>query len=121
MTTLEATLAWLNPRLEDAPSELAADVRELVCAAGGIGPEEMGEAVADLLVRAALRGLEEVVEGLGQRESALRLLSADAALTYAFEAAADLGADVESLCGRLGPGGEFGRRLSRPTSAGDCR
>jgi hypothetical protein len=112
MTTLEATLTWLESRLAAAPPELAADVRILVREAEGDGLDESGDAIAALLAHAALDGLAEVVEGLGRRDSALRLLSADAALTFAFEAAADLGGDVRTLCHNLGPRGEFGRRLS---------
>lgn len=118
MTTLEATLAWLEPRLVAAPPELADDVRVLVRAARGNGLDEGGDAIAELLARAALKGLGEVVDGLGRRDSALRLLSADAALTFAFEAAADLGGDVRTLCHNLGPRGEFGRRLSGPSVSG---
>ena len=58
------------------------------------------------------------MEGLGRRDSALRLLSADAALTFAFEAAADLRGDVRALCHNLGPRGEFGRRLSASAADG---
>ena len=113
MTTLEATLMWLETRLAAAPPELAADVRALVREA-----DEGGDAIAELLARAALEGLAEVVDGLGRRDSALRLLSADAALTFAFEAAAELGGDVRALCNNLGPRGEFGRRLSASANGG---
>ena len=121
MTTLEATLMWLETRLAAAPPELAADVRALVRDAEGDGSDEGGDAIAELLARAALAGLGEVVEGLGRRDSALRLLSADAALTFAFEAAADLGGDVRALCQNLGPRGEFGRRLSTSATEGEGR
>ena len=119
MTSLEATMNWLAKRLADAPPELAADVRALVHGVAGDETDQSGEGVPTLLVRASLAGLEEVIDGLGRRDSALRLLSADAALTFAFEAMADLGGDVEELCQRLGPGGEFGRRLAGASSTGD--
>lgn len=112
MTTLDATIAWLNERLATAPPELAEDVLTLVRSAGEADHGEDGEAVAALLTRAALMGLTEVTEGHGRRQSALRLLSADATLTFAFEAAAELGADVAELCRQTGPRGEFGRRLA---------
>ncbi|MCL7927831.1 MAG: hypothetical protein M8841_08595 [marine benthic group bacterium] len=116
MTTLDATLQWLDSRLATAPPELAEDVLALVRSAGDADRGEDGEAVAELLTRAALMGLTEVADGHGRRQSALRLLSADAALTFAFEAAAELGADVAQLCRRTGPRGEFGRRMAdRPT------
>lgn len=119
MTTLDATLRWLTARLATAPPELADDVLALVRSAGGPDTGDDGEAIAELLTRAALMGLTEVAEGHGRRQSALRLLSADAALTFAFEAAAELGADVAELCRRTGPRGEFGRRLATGSAVGD--
>lgn len=114
MTTLDATIRWLESRLATAPPELGADVLLLVRSAGAVdrGESESGEAIAELLTQAALQGLTEVADGHGRRQSALRLLSADAVLTFAFEAAAELGADVEALCRRIGPRGEFGDRLA---------
>ena len=66
---------------------------------------------------AALRGFDDVVEGMGSRPSALELLAADALLTYAFEAAADpsLGGSASravQLADRVGPAGEIGARLA---------
>ncbi len=116
MTTLGATLSWLESRLATAPPELAEDVVALVRSAAEADRGEDADAIAELLTRAALMGLTEVAEGHGRRQSALRLLSADAALTFAFEAAAELGADVAELCRRTGPRGELGRRMTaRPT------
>lgn len=105
---------WLESRLREAPAELAAEVRALVrgaAARGGGGPLGGGE-VADLLATAGLLGLDEVVAAPGGRESALRLLAADAALTCAFEAAAETGGDVARLCASIGPEGVLGRRLA---------
>ncbi|MEJ2483158.1 MAG: hypothetical protein P8049_08610 [Gemmatimonadota bacterium] len=112
MTTLDATIRWLEARLITAPPELATDVLTLVRSTAGADRGEDGEAIAELLKEAALKGLTEVAEGRGRRQSALRLLSADAVLTFAFEAAAALDADVAALCRRIGPRGEFGSRLS---------
>jgi hypothetical protein len=112
LTTLDATIRWLESRLATAPPELGADVLSLVRSAGAADRGESGEAIAELLTQAALKGLTEVADGHGRRQSALRLLSADAVLTFAFEAAAELGADVESLCRQIGPRGEFGDRLA---------
>lgn len=118
MTTLSATERWLDERLDKAPSELAMDVRRLVRTVGFEAPDDSGDAIAALLARAGLSGLDEIVEGCGGRETALRLLAADAALTLAFEAAAELGGDVQALCTRLGPCGELGRRLDREERVG---
>lgn len=114
---------WLNPRLEAAPAELAAAIRELLREAQGRGGdegEEDGDAstIPGRLGAAALWGLDAVSSGdqavdrSSPRGTALRLLAADAALTYAFEAAADLGGDVVGLAVRLGPRGALGARLA---------
>jgi hypothetical protein len=116
---------WLAPRLEAAPTELAAAIRELLREAQhrGDAGEEDGDAstIPGRLGSAALWGLDAVscgddpVDRRSPHGTALRLLAADAALTYAFEAAADLGGDVVGLAVRLGPRGALGARL---TSAG---
>ena len=118
MRTLSAAERWLRPRLEEAPGELAEDLHLLLRIADDRSEDESGDAVADLLARAGLTGLDQVADRGGGRESALRLLAADAALTFAFEAAAELGGDVDALCERLGPGGEIGRRLASRIGAG---
>lgn len=111
---------WLNPRLAVAPPELARAIHELLREAGrgapgGTDPE--GATIPGRLADAALRGIDEVASGGGTadrsaRGMALRLLAADAALTYAFEAAADLDGDVVGLATRLGPRGALGARLA---------
>jgi hypothetical protein len=63
------------------------------------------------LATAALAGFEEVVGGSGRRVEALRLLAADAALTYAFEAAAECGT-AAALAEWIGLRGELGARLA---------
>ena len=110
---------WLEPRLGSAPPELAAAIRRLLDetrdstapGAAGFG----SGAIPDVLAGAALRGLDGVVERTAvdrsSRAGALRLLAADASLTYAFEAAADLGLDAVELADRLGPRGALGARL----------
>lgn len=114
---------WLNPRLEAAPAELAAAISELLqeaCGRGGHDGGADGDAstIPGRLAAAALWGLDAVsgedraVERRSPRGTALRLLAADAALTYAFEAAADLGGDVVGLAARLGPRGALGARLA---------
>lgn len=113
MNGLPEAERWLEARLQTAPPELADEVRALVRAAATGGAVEPlgGGAVADLLARAGLLGLDEVIATQSGRESALRLLAADAALTCAFEAAAETGGDVARLCGAVGPEGALGRRL----------
>lgn len=101
---------WLEPRLAEAPPELADAIRQLV--------RERDEGDADIAARlaaAALRGFDDVLTetatDLRSRRAALRLLAADASLTYAFEAAADLDVDVVDLADRLGPCGLLGTML----------
>ena len=118
MTTLAAVERWLDERLDEAPPELASDVRTLVRAVGDDALDESGDSIAMLLARAGLSGLDEIVDGRGGRETALRLLAADAALTFAFEAAAELEGDVQALCTRLGPDGELGMRLDQEPGVG---
>jgi hypothetical protein len=118
MTTRAAAGRWLDERLAAAPPELASDVRALVRAVADDSPEEHGDAIARLLARAGLAGLDEIVDGRGGRESALRLLAADAALTLAFEAAAELDGNLPDLCTWLGPSGEIGKRLERERGTG---
>lgn len=104
---------WLEPRLADAPAELAAAVRELLGEFEADAENRLLD-VPDTLAAAALLGFEGVLEPADPaREVALRLLAADAALTYAFEAAASLGRDVDELAMRIGPGGELGQMLEQ--------
>lgn len=104
--SLDPTHRWLRSRLVEAPPELAADILQLI--------EDRPELDLDdppyALAAAALAGLEQVAAGSGERTEALRLLAADAALTYAFEAAAEDGRAAE-LAARVGLQGELGRRL----------
>lgn len=100
--------AWLEPRLGTAPQELAAAIRSCVDRSGA--PPDAS--VPDALAAAAVTALDRVMAGPQSREAALRLLAADAVLTYAFEAAAELGMDLGALADRLGPTGSLGRRLT---------
>lgn len=87
---------------------------------GGLEGDEPGdpgatsgrEAVPETLARAAVEEFERVGGGSADREAAVRLLAADACLTYAFEAAADLGADVPGLADAVGLQGRIGTRLA---------
>ncbi len=99
---------WLEPRLGAAPPELAAAIRDCLERAAP-APER---AVPDALARAAEETLARVAAEPQTREAAVRLLAADALLTYAFEAAAETGADLRALADRFGPAGALGRRLA---------
>lgn len=77
---------WLRDRADDVPEPILDAMLGLVAATG-----EEGDAVADRLAEAGLAGLQKVVAGPGSRSSANQLLSADALLTYAIEAAAEQG------------------------------
>jgi hypothetical protein len=107
------TETWLEARLRTAPDELSRDIRRLVAETP---PSDLQDPVRGL-ARAALTGLEQVADGTGARQEALRLLAADAALTYAFEAAAESGRS-EELAEWVGLRGELGRRLAGATGTG---
>lgn len=105
---MSVTEDWLATRLRSVPPELREDILSLVAA---VPPADRADP-ASALAAAALRGLEQVVTGSGSRRTALRLLAADAALTYAFEAASEQGRSAE-LAERVGLRGEIGARLAR--------
>lgn len=120
---------WLEPRLAEAPPELASAIRQLVRElendASMARPEDAAgpdAGIPERLAAAALRGFEDVVAetaaDLRSRRAALRLLAADASLTYAFEAAADLELDVVELADGLGPRGALGMLLDAATEGG---
>lgn len=104
-----AAEAWLEPRLVDVPPALAVAVREAVARVDRpASPEE----IPDLLSEAALLELDDALNKReGRERGALRLLAADAILTWAFEAATTLGTDAGVLAERLGLNGELGERL----------
>lgn len=106
---------WLAARLAGAPAELGTAIRELVDARGVTGTSHACR-VSEELAEAALAGFEQVLAETGtdrrSRMAALRLLAADAVLTYAFEAAAELGEDPWRLADQLGPTGALGERLA---------
>jgi hypothetical protein len=78
--------AWVAARTPEAPGELRAHMaRDLGAAADG-----SADAVAEALLQACEGALDRVLRSAdAERETALDLLSADAYVTYAFEAAAD--------------------------------
>lgn len=111
--SVAGALAWLEPRLQRVPEELAERVRAVV------GRADPGPA-PDLLASAAVEELERLTEAPQDRNAAIRLLAADAALTWAFEAAAELGADVPELADATGLPGRIGEllRAREPRSGG---
>jgi hypothetical protein len=106
--------AWLERRLDGVPAELAAAMRT------ALERLEPGSAAtpAEGLAHVALEELDSVLGAAEQdRRAALRLLAADALLTYAFEAAADPAAGgsaelAERLAERVGPRGALGARIA---------
>jgi hypothetical protein len=73
---------WLRERLAGAPPNL---LEAMVAAL----PDDT-EQLPDVLAGAALVLYQQVLAGAGGREDALSLLAADALLTHAFEAQAEL-------------------------------
>jgi len=140
-------LEWLEPRLSGAPGELGRAVREcLRLTADASGRSAAGTGMSDgartassaaaapatasvdgaapdptvavVLARCALEELERVVDRPDDRDVAVRLLAADASLTWAFEAAAETGEDVARLAEAVGLRGEIGRRLEKAAGSG---
>lgn len=79
---------WLQAHLADAPADLLSTMAEAVASFDRLP-------VAEALAKGASVLYAEVVQGTGRREDALPLLAADALLTHAFEAQAEL--DPERL------------------------
>lgn len=112
MNPTEQTLAWLAPRLADVPEELAEAVRACVRRAELERPG--GEAtVARLLAAAAVQEFDRVVELEQDRRAAIRLLAADASLTYAFEAASEAGPEEAPMPELSEVGERIAARLAR--------
>ena len=84
---------WLASRVGDAPTPL---LETMVAALR----TTTGDSVPDHLTEAALALFERVAGGSGGREDALPLLAADALLTHAFEAQAEL--DPQGLAAFVG-------------------
>ena len=99
---------WLDSRLAGVPADLGSQVRASLAdrpAADSV------EQVIEAFTEAALRGLDRVRVGPQTRRDALHLLAADACLTYAFEAAADLGGDPATVARGVGARGALGDRI----------
>lgn len=98
MTTRETLLGWLAGRRPAAPDGLAAHLAGVVGESTGPIPDALGVTGLRLLERVA--GAPR-----GGRELALDLLAADAFITYAFEAQAELDVDgIAQLAARVDRG-----------------
>jgi hypothetical protein len=94
------SLRWLREHLADAPPELLDAMAAAV-------PDE--DDVPEALAAGAVALFERVLRGTGGREDALALLAADALLTHALEAQAELDADgVAAFAAKWGGGGRLG-------------
>lgn len=103
-------VAWLEPRLRDAPPPLAEAVRECL---ERVEVDALPSGLSGWLARAARQEFGRVEAGrTGDREEALRLLAADASLTLAFEAAAGEGGDLTRVADEWGTSGRLGRDLA---------
>lgn len=111
----EPAEAWIRRRAGSVPEELS---REVQACLASVPPGSASCGQGERLAAAALRTLDDVAAGPGDREAALRLLAADASLTYAFEAAAELGEDVLALADGLGVRGALGDRLAEAGGGG---
>lgn len=80
--------SWLAARIADAPEALRARMLAALNDVNGV------EEIHEHLGQAAALCLERAMSETARRESAMDLLTADALLTHACEAAAEAGSDV---------------------------
>lgn len=111
-------MAWLDPRLAEVPEELAEAVRACVRRAELERPEEEA-VVARVLAVAATQEFDRVVELEQDRRAAIRLLAADASLTYAFEAASETGEEEAPMPELSDVGERIAARLARLTGGNE--
>ena len=99
---------WLREHASDAPPALL----EAMLAALPLDAESLPDALAG----AALGLYQQLASGTGTREDALPLLAADALLTHAFEAQAELDPDgIARLADCWGASGRLGELASSTT------
>jgi hypothetical protein len=97
---------WLEARLPRAPRPLMATMLAAL-------PERDG-AVPDALAEGALALYARLLSGGEGREDALPLLAADALLTHAFQAQAEMDAtEIPALAARWGGSGRLGELAQR--------
>ncbi len=108
---MTAGATWLATNLASAPSRL----REVMArAVEDCEADAQGTDAAEALGKAALALYQEVVAGDGGRDDALVLLAADALLTHAFHAQAELDPDgLPGFASRCGGRGEIGLLAER--------
>lgn len=94
----DAARAWLAGRMPAPPAPLRERLEDALARA------DDAAGVPAVLAEAALARLHDALALGDDRAAAFELLAADALLTYAFEAAAELGVDtVEALAEAYGP------------------
>jgi hypothetical protein len=99
---------WIRGRLGAAPASLIERMVEAVRGRDGAAAEAMADGAVELYA--------EVAAGAGGREDAFPLLAADALLTHAFQAQAELDPGrVPALAERIGASGLLGATASRVT------
>ncbi len=118
---MSATDRWLEPRIAALPPELAGAVSAAVAR---VASRERPVPVA--LAETALDELDAALAVRQDRGAALRLLAADALLTYAFEASVDpeiggTAALASRLAEQVGPAGLLGARLAAGRGPGAGR
>ena len=98
---------WLRERLAGAPPALL-DAMVAALPPGG------GDSVPEALASASVALYETVLGGTGGREDALPLLAADALMTHALEACAELDPDgIAAFARRWGGAGRLGALAGR--------
>jgi hypothetical protein len=98
--TRDAVRSWLQSRTPEPPAALADQLSQCLDAA----PDAVlaGASLAEVAGRLGVATLRAVVQRQGVAcDSAMDLLVADALVTYAFEAAAEEGEDLNDLVHRL--------------------
>ncbi len=108
-TPISTSENWLDRHLIEVPPHLAEAIRDLMAPWHRLHP-------VSGMTKAALYGFESVANNVGDSDSAIVLLAADALLTYAFEAATDpaLGGSANftiNMARRIGPCGSIGALL----------
>jgi hypothetical protein len=97
---------WLRERFPDAPAPLLARMLESL--------PEQSDSVPDALAEGALTIYARLLEGDDGRADAIPLLAADALLTHAFQAQAEIDpAGVAALARRCGAAGALGTLAQR--------
>lgn len=105
-----AARRWIRDRIDDAPPRLGSAVDGILA---DLPASSTDEGPWDVMARGAEDALRSVEPEAADRGAALELLAADALLTYAFQCAAEEGADLEETIERWGPTGRLGEAAAR--------